>query len=75
MRLLSLANEEVVKMLDDYDKDSKALKRSILKMCWYMRGSLSYDEGMTLTYADREIINDIIKENLDATKESGLPFF
>ena len=40
-----------------------------------MRGSLSYDEGMTLTYADREIINEIIKENLDATKESGLPFF
>ena len=62
-------------MLDDYEKDTKALKRSILKMCWYMRGSLSYDEGMTLTYADREIINDIVKENLDATKESGLPFF
>ena len=62
-------------MLDDYEKDTKALKRSILKMCWYMRGSLSYDEGMTLTYEDREIINEIIKENLDATKESGLPFF
>lgn len=72
---MSLENEEVVKMLGDYDKDTKALKRSILKMCWYMRGSLSYDEGMTLSYADREIINEIIKENLDATKESGLPFF
>lgn len=72
---MSLENEEVVKMLDDYEKDTKALKHSILKMCWYMRGSISYDEGMTLTYSDREIISDIIKENLDATKESGLPFF
>ena len=40
-----------------------------------MRGGLSYDDAMMLSYDDRKIISDIIKENLETTKESGLPFF
>jgi len=39
-----------------------------------MRG-LSIAEGMNLTFEDREIIGDIIKENLEVTKKSQLPFF
>lgn len=72
---MSLTNDEIVKLLDDFDKESKALKHNVLKMCWYMRGGLSYDEGMLTSFQDREIINDIIKENLNTTKESGIPFF
>lgn len=40
-----------------------------------MRGGLSYDDAMMLSHEDRKIISDIIKENLETTKESGLPFF
>ena len=40
-----------------------------------MRGGLSYDDAMMLSYEDRKIISDIVKENLETTKESGLPFF
>jgi len=43
-------------------------------MCWYMRG-LSYAEGMNLSLDEREIVSEIIKENLETTKKSGLPFF
>ena len=43
-------------------------------MCWYMRG-LSYSEGMNLSFEEREIVAEIIKENLDTTKKTGLPFF
>jgi len=43
-------------------------------MCWYMRG-LSYDEAMNLSWDEREIIGEIIKENLETTKKTGLPFF
>ena len=56
------------------DKDAKAIKKEVLKMCWYMRG-LSYAEGMNLSYDEREIVGEIIKENLETTKKSGLPFF
>lgn len=40
-----------------------------------MRGGLSYEEAMSLAPNERKIINNLIKENLDTTKKSGLPFF
>jgi hypothetical protein len=40
-----------------------------------MRGGISYAEAMNLSQDEREIINDIIKDNLETTKKSGLPFF
>jgi hypothetical protein len=46
-----------------------------LKMTWFMRGGLSYEESMQLSYQEREIIGNIIKKNMETTKESGLPFF
>lgn len=75
LRLLSLSNDEIVTMINDYEKDSKALKHNILKQCWYMRGGLTYEEATMLSFQEREIINQIIKENLETTKDSGLPFF
>jgi len=65
---------EVLLKVEKMEKAAKAIKKEILQMCWYMRG-LSYDEGMNLSYEDREIIGDIIKENLEIAKKSGLPFF
>jgi len=43
-------------------------------MCWYMRG-MSYQDVLNLTNDERMIIGEIIKENLETTKKSGLPFF
>ena len=44
-------------------------------MCWYMRGGLTLEEGFSLSYEDRMLINDIIKDNLETTKKTQLPFF
>jgi len=72
---LTLNNEQVVDMLESYDKESKALKKSLLKLCWGMRGSVSLDEIYQLSYHDRELINQIIKEHIEVTNETGLPYF
>jgi hypothetical protein len=56
------------------DKEARAVKKDVLRLCWYMRG-LSYEEGLNLTWEDREIIGEIIKDNLETTKKTGLPFF
>ena len=72
---MSLSNAEIVEWIDSFDKDTKAMKHDLLQMCWFMRGSITYDDAMMMCYEDREIVNKIIKSNLDTTKESGLPFF
>lgn len=39
-----------------------------------MRG-MSYTEAMSLSYEERQLVGEIIKDNLETTKKSGLPFF
>ena len=75
MRLLTLSNEEIVELLEGLDKDAKAIKKDLLTMCWFMRGSISFDDANLLSYDDRKFISELIKSNLETTKESGLPFF
>ena len=68
-------NEEIMELIDRLDRESKALKEEILRYCWYMRGGLTYNEGMQLSYDEREIISRIVKDNMETTKKSGMPFF
>lgn len=55
--------------------EAKQLRSETLKMCWYMRGGLTYAEAMQLGQTERGLISDIIKENLETTKKSGMPFY
>jgi len=57
------------------EKECGTIRDEALKMCWYMRGGLTYVEAMNLSHGEREIIGRLIKENLETTKKSGLPFF
>ena len=66
---------EILKEVEKLDKESKILKADLLKMCWYMRGGLSIDDAFALSIEEREIIAEVVKENLETTKKSGLPFF
>lgn len=72
---MTLDNDEIVELLDSYDKESKAFREEALRMCWYMRGGLSYEDAMFLTQQERDIIGKIIKDNMETTQKSGLPFF
>jgi hypothetical protein len=64
-----------VELVDLYENESRAIREEALRMSWYMRGGLSYDDAMALSHQEREIIGSIIKKNMETTKESGLPFF
>jgi hypothetical protein len=75
IRLLTLTNEEIENLLEKMEGESKAMRDNVLRICWYMRGSISYDDGMLLSNMDLEIINKIIKDNLETTQKSKLPFF
>jgi hypothetical protein len=73
-KILNLPLPEILQLSEKYEKEVKGIKKDCLKLCWYMRG-LSYAEVMNMSWDEREIIGEIIKENLETTKKSGLPFF
>jgi hypothetical protein len=72
---LTLDNDSIIAWLDSLEKESKALKKEVLQLCWYMRGSVSYSEAMEMSPSEREIIVKIVKDNLETAKKSGMPFF
>jgi hypothetical protein len=57
------------------EKETVTIRKEILKFCWYMRGGITYNEAMQMSPAERQAISQIIDENLETTKKSGLPFF
>jgi hypothetical protein len=63
------------KYVDDMDKEASSIKEESLRMCWNMRGGLSYNEALHLSHDERATIGKIIKDNLETTKKSGLPYF
>jgi hypothetical protein len=70
-----LDSDGISKMVDQMEKETQDIRLDILKLCWYMRGGVTYDEAMQMSQVDRNLINNIVKENLETTKKSGLPFF
>jgi hypothetical protein len=72
---LPLTHEAIVELLDRMESEVKAIQKEIIKFCWHMRGGLTYDEAMQLSREERILIGELIKENLDITKTTKLPYF
>jgi hypothetical protein len=70
-----LDSDGISALVEQMEKQTKKIRHEILKLCWYMRGGLTYEEGMQLGFQEREIISEIINENLETTKKTQLPFF
>jgi hypothetical protein len=63
--------EEILKEVDNLDRESRDLKEDLLKLCWYMRGGVTIDDVYWMSFEDRQMIAGIVKENLETTKKSG----
>ena len=57
------------------DREVRDIKEDLFRLSWYMRGGITFSEIYNMGIQERDIIGKIIKENLETTKRSGLPFF
>lgn len=57
------------------DNEVKSLKEDMLKMCWYMRGGVTYNEIVMMSSPERQYIGTIIKDNLETAKKTGRDFW
>lgn len=51
------------------------IKSHCLKLTWHMRGGVSYTDVMNMSIDERNMITQLITENMETTKKSGLPYF
>ena len=73
--MLTWSLGEILAESKKLEGDQRKLREELIKICWYMRGGVTLEEAYAMGYQDREIIGNLIKENLETTKKSGLPFF
>lgn len=66
---------EVKQEIEKLESEKKSFRYDLLKMCWYMRGGLTLGEAYASTFEEREMIGNLVKENLDTAKKTGQPFF
>ena len=72
---MTMDSDSINSLVEQMEKDTDSIRQEALKITWYMRGGISYEAALNLSSGERKIINEIIKENLETTKKSGLPFF
>ena len=70
-----MGDSEIVAYLKDFDSQVKNLKLEIMKICWFLRGGMSWNEALVLSPEERTIVSQLVKENMETTKKSGQPFF
>jgi hypothetical protein len=56
------------------EEEVKEFKQELFRISWYMRGGVTVNDLLQIYgYEDRMGMYNIIKENIELTKESGLP--
>ena len=70
-----MGDSDIISYLKDFDNETKNLKMELMKICWFMRGGMSWNESLVLSPDERGIVSQLVKENMDTTKKSGQPFF
>ena len=72
---MAISDSEIVKYLKDLESEIKNLKHELFKICWFMRGGVTYQESLNMDVEERKIVAQIVKDNLETTKKSGRDFF
>ena len=68
-------SDGVAKYVDGMDDEINEIRIEALRMAWYMRGGLTYDQALQLSISERKLIGQIIKDNMETTKKTNMPFF
>jgi hypothetical protein len=71
---LRLSSDSIEGLITRLEQEAKGIKDEIFRLSWYMRGGVSSEALFHIySYEDRILINEIVKENIETTKKSGLP--
>ena len=53
--------------------ETEALLKEAAEICWFMRGSVTWDEAMRLTPKEKDVIRKLIKDRIEQSEKAGIP--
>ena len=66
---------EIGEELKKLDYESSQIRDAIVRLCWWMRGSITMSEAWQLSDRDREAINKLIHDNIETSKKIKQPIY
>ena len=61
-------------LVESMEVDTKSLKEEIYRISWAMRGGVSSKDLFYLySKEDRDILNKIVKDNIELSNKAGVP--
>ena len=71
---MSLADDEINSLAENFELDIKQIKDGCYRLSWYMRGGVSVDQILyDMDLEDHDIMQNIIKDNIENTKNAKMP--
>jgi len=68
-----LSDEKIQERLIRLDKEISVFKEELFRISWYMRGGITVNDLLNIySHDDRTAAYAIIKENIEATKNTGM---
>ena len=63
-----------MELAKEMELDIKQIKDEVFRLAWHMRGGVSAHELLwRYSHDDREVLNKIVKDNIETTNKTGLP--
>lgn len=57
------------------DQEAKSIRSDGLRLAWHMRGGATYEQVMMMSSDERRMISELVKDNIETTKKTRLPWF
>ena len=74
-RLLNADTEKISGIIESMEQEAKSIREESFRLSWYMRGGITYEQVLMLSNAERIMISELAKDNLETTKKTNLPYF
>ena len=62
-------------MFSSFRREVNGIMKSVIQLVYFMRGSISYNEMMNMTFVEREMVGDFIKERLEQESKRSNPVY
>lgn len=70
-----MQESDILEEVEKLENQTKQLKDDIFRIAWHMRGGVtSEDLFWRYSVEDREILSRIIKDNIELTNKTKMPF-
>lgn len=75
MTLKTGSHDDVVKMFNAFRKDVRDTLHGVVQLVYFMRGSISYESMMQMTFAERQLVSEFISERLEQESKRMNPVY